>query len=65
MKMLTFRLIFCLGNISDKLNSADAEEVSWKGDAYCFSIFHNSIDESDHLEYILTLIRIYFKNNIK
>ena len=65
MKTLTFRLLFSLGSISDKLSSADAEEVSWKGDAYYFSVFYNSIDEYDKLEYILTIIRIYMKNNIK
>ena len=60
--MLTFRLNFCLGSISNGFSGTESREVSLNGNVYDFSVDWNSIDKSDILnihKYLIT------KNNIK
>ena len=53
---------FCLGNISNKFDYVDSEEVSLKGNVYEFSVDYDAIDKSD----ILNIHKyITAKNNIK
>ena len=38
---------FCLGSISKKFDSADTEEVYFKGNVYGFSVDYDAIDKSN------------------
>ena len=38
---------FCLGNISNKFDRFDAEEVPFKGNVYDFSVDYDTIDKSN------------------
>ena len=40
---------YCLGSISNELDSADTKEVSFKGNVYDFSVDYEAIDKSNIL----------------
>ena len=61
-KLLTFRLNFCLGGISNGFGATDSKEESLKGNVCNFSVDYNAIDTSDILKIHKYLM---LKNNMK
>ena len=58
---LDFPTQFCLGSISNKFDSNDIKEVTFKGSIYDFSVDYNVTDKSDILNIHKYLM---IKNNI-
>ena len=58
---LDFPTQFCLGSISNKFDSNDIKEVTFKGSVYDFSVDYNVTDKSDILNIHKYLM---IKNNI-
>ena len=61
-KNVNFPAQFCLGIISNGFSATESREVSLNGNAYDFSVDHNSIDKSDIIKIINYLMT---NNNIK
>ena len=53
-KNVNFPKQFCLGSISNKFDSVEAEEVSLKVNVYDFSVDYDTIDKYDILNIDMT-----------
>ena len=60
-KNVNFPSQFCLGNLSDKSDYVDSQELSLKGNVYDFSVDYDAIDKSNILNIHKYLM---IKNNI-
>ena len=61
-KMSTFHPSFCLGNIFNKFDNVDVEEVSLKANVYDFLADYDAIDKPETLNIYKYLM---IRNNIK